>query len=315
MKLYKLVFFLAGCVILPPVLIADNYPQDYIDTQLEAVRKPVKVNLKNIKPGQLVSVQYVNMPVWIYRRTANDLAYLAKIDKSLLADPENKNLRSSIEAAYGSSASYVWARLLLSELPAIEKSKHLSKNNEYFVVGGWSPHSGCALTYLPQKSRSNIGVAFHDTCSGAFFDVAGMVVKAELTGNAIGTSASFNLYIPPHEFKNKTTLLVGLRSSIVLPEIHISNERRYMGKSPTEKLITAAKYNDIEMVRMALNEGANANFFAIRKGGPFDAAIIGGSTEIIELLIANGAKPSPNSFNVAGFVDRPEVIELINRMK
>ncbi len=88
-----------------------------------------------------------------------------------------------------------------------------------------------------------------------------------------------------------------------------------MGLNPTEKLIIASKYNDIEMVKVALNEGANVNFYAVRKGGPFDAAIIGGSSEIIELLIANGAKPSPNSVNVAGFMERTEVLDLINGMQ
>ncbi|MEE9493352.1 MAG: hypothetical protein V3W04_08255 [Gammaproteobacteria bacterium] len=69
------------------------------------------------------------------------------------------------------------------------------------------------------------------------------------------------------------------------------------------------------MVKLALKEGADAEYYAVGKGSPFDAAIIGSSMEVINLLVINGARPSPNSLNVAKFVGRTELIKLIQEMK
>ncbi len=83
----------------------------------------------------------------------------------------------------------------------------------------------------------------------------------------------------------------------------------------TEKLITACRYNDLETVKLALKEGADANYYVAGNGSPLDAAIIGSSMQIIELLIANGAKPTPNSLKAANFVKRVEVVKLVNEMQ
>ena len=315
MKAFNIFLLLICSMIWAPILTADDYPEGHIARQLEAARKPIEVQLLSLKPGHLMLVKYVDMPVWIYRRTAKDLNYLSKNDSLVLADPKSENLMSSIEAAYGSSSSYVWARLLLVDQPAVEKTPYRSLKKEYFIVGGWSPHSGCALTYLLPENRKNTGVAFQDPCVGASFDLAGRIVKGKLLGNATGVLASYNLYIPPHEFKNDTTLIVGLKKSRILPEIEISKKQRYLGMTPTEKLITASIYDDLEMVKLALKEGANAGFFAVGKGSPLDAAIIGSSIKVIDLLIANGAKPTPNSLNAARFVGREEVVKLLEGIK
>jgi hypothetical protein len=51
------------------------------------------------------------------------------------------------------------------------------------------------------------------------------------------------------------------------------------------------------------------------KGSPLDAAIIGSSMKIIELLIATGAKPTQHSLNAANFVKRHEVVNLVMEMQ
>ncbi len=315
MKIRSLIILLVSSFIWAPVLIADDYPEGYIARQLKYAKTPIEVNISSLKPTQLIAVKYVDMPVWIYRRTTKEIENLSNYDSSTLADPKSENLMSSIEAAYGSSASYVWGRLLLVDQPAIEKKLYRSLQEEIFVVGGWSPHSGCVLTYQSPENRKNSNAAFYDPCTGATFDVAGRIVKGILTGNGAGNPASYNLYIPPHRFKNDTVLLIGLAESQKLPQIGVPKERRYLGKTPTEKLLTACRYNDLETVKLALKEGANTNYYAIGKGSPFDAAIIGSSMKIIELLIANGAKPTSNSLNAANFVGRTEVVKLVKGMQ
>lgn len=315
MKIHNLLILVIVSVTWSPVLTADDYPEGYIARQLKSVITPIEVNISRLKPGQLMAIQYVDMPVWIYRRTTNDIEYLSKDDSSTLADPKSVNLISSIEAAYGSSASYVWGRLLLVDQPVIEKKPYRSLKEEIFVVGGWSPHSGCVLTYQSPNNRKSPNAAFYDPCTGAIFDVAGRIAKGILKVNGVGNPASYNLYIPPYRFKNDTALLVGLSEAKKLPEIHVSKEHRYLGKTPTEKLLAACSYNDLDTVKLALKEGANARYYAVGKGSPLDAAIIGSSMKVVELLIANGAKPTPNSLNAANAVGRSEVVKLIKGMQ
>jgi ubiquinol-cytochrome c reductase iron-sulfur subunit len=311
MKLHSLLILIICSTIGSPALNADGYPASYIARQLKTAQTPIEVNITSLKPGQLITIKYVDMPVWIYRRTTKDIEYLSKKGNSNLADPMSENQRSSIEAAYGSSASYVWGRLLLVDQPAIEKTPYRSLKEEILVVGGWSPHSGCLLTYQAQEHRMKSHAAFTDPCSGAAFDVAGRIIKGVLYGRKAGDPAKYNLYIPPYKFKNDTVLLVGVTGKKKLPEIDVPKERRYLGMTPTDKLITACRYNDLETVKLALKEGANASYYVAGKGSPLDAAIIGSSMKIIELLIANGAKPTPNSLNAANFVKRDEVVKLV----
>lgn len=77
----------------------------------------------------------------------------------------------------------------------------------------------------------------------------------------------------------------------------------------------ASSYNDYEMVVNALEEGADAEYFVIGKGSPLDSAISGSSMSIIHLLIENGATPTLNSLNVATFVGRSDVIQLLKSLQ
>ncbi|MCG7993941.1 MAG: hypothetical protein JAZ06_00810 [Candidatus Thiodiazotropha taylori] len=314
MKIHSLSILLFFIAVWSPVLTADDYPDGYIARQLISAKTPIEVDITNLKPGQLMAIEYVDMPVWIYRRTTEDIEYLSKNNTSVLADPMNENQKSSIEAAYGSSASYVWGRLLYIDQPELDKKPFRSINEEIFVVGGWSPHSGCVLTYQPKENRNKTNAAFYDPCTGACFDVAGRIIKGKLNGSRAGDLGKYNLYIPPYKLKNNTTLLVGVTEEKKIPEIETHKKQWYLGMTATEKLITASRYNDFETVKLALEEGANASYYEVGKGSPLDAAIIGSSIDIIKLLITNGAKPTPNSLNAAKFVGRTEVVKLIMEM-
>ncbi|WP_156493096.1 hypothetical protein [Oleiphilus sp. HI0125] len=170
------------------------------------------------------------------------------------------------------------------------------------------------MSLVTSEKRDAEGVVFYDPCVGASFDGAGRILKGKLTGSAAGDSAAYNTFIPPYVFEGDKTLIIGLRDTDRLPELPDVRQSPYLGMTPTEKLITAARFNDLDTVRLALKEGADAGYYAPGKGSPLDAAIIGSSMEVIKLLIANGARPTPNSLNAASFVGRTEVIELIKEM-
>ena len=310
-----IILLLHGCATLQSDVMKDDFPASHVNRQLSDAKKAIKVDMTMVKPGQFIMVEYVDMPVWIYRRTSKDLEYLSQNDKSKLADPSSLNLMSSIEAAYGSSSSYVWARLLLVNQPEIEREKYRSISDEFLVIGGWGTHSGCNLNFSSPVNRNEEGVAFYDPCVGAYYDVAGRILKACVSGMADGQNAVYNLYIPPHKYNGNETLTIGIPKSSEIPEINVSMTARYLGLNPTEKLITASLYNDRDTVQQAIKEGADVNFYAYGEGSPIDAAIIGSSIEVINLLIANGAKPTANSLYVAEFVGRDEVVKLIKEME
>jgi ankyrin repeat protein len=87
----------------------------------------------------------------------------------------------------------------------------------------------------------------------------------------------------------------------------------YSNLSPTERLIEAAKFNDMDQAEKALKDGAQADYFVWGKGSPLDAAIIGSDMEVIELLFEKGAKETPNSKNAAEFMNRRKVLELLEK--
>lgn len=296
-------------------LRADDYPEGYILRQLEKARQPVEVNLAHLKPGQLLTVEYVDRPIHIYRRTEQDLAYLAAKKSTHLADPLRNNMGQSIEAAYSSSESIVWARLLLVDQPSVETLPDRSRTKSFLVIAGWAPISGCAPVRDRKEKHVAKGILFTDPCVNASYDVAGQVLKGELSGVATGRKARYNLYIPPHWFPSRNKLVIGLRPNQEIPELEVSQDDRYRGLNATQRLITAARYNDLKMVKQALKEGANANYFRVGEGSPLDAAIIGSSMEILRFLVKHGARPTHNSLYAAEFIKRTEAVELIKRLK
>lgn len=70
--------------------LADDFPASYIRAQLLKANNRVDVDLAALAPGKPVKVDYVDAPVWIYRRTAEDLEYLRGGPTTQLADPEGK---------------------------------------------------------------------------------------------------------------------------------------------------------------------------------------------------------------------------------
>lgn len=314
MKKLIIIFIFLGNFILSLQLIADDFPSSYINRELAETSKLSSMNISILKPGQLASVNYVGRSIFIYRRTKQELDYLSNKNNLNLADPTSENLKSSIEASYGSSSSYVWTRLLLHGQPKVEKLLHRSKNKEFFVVAGWSPHSGCVLNFFPPEHREREGVSFTDPCVKASFDGAGRILKGNLEGIALGRTAKYNLFIPPYRFNKEGILLIGESNPDNLPDISYMTEKMYLGMNSTEKLISASRYNDLKMVKQSLSEGANANYYVYGEGGPLDAAIIGSSIDIINLLVKNGAKPTVNSINAATFVKRTEVVQLLKKL-
>jgi ubiquinol-cytochrome c reductase iron-sulfur subunit len=151
----------------------------------KAAGAAVEVDVSGIQPGEKLVVEWRGKPVWILRRTPEQLASLKAVEPQL-ADP------NSDRTAYPT--------------PAYAKNGHRSIKPEFLVAVGICTHLGCSpgdkLTAGPQPSLPDDWKGgFLCACHGSTFDVAGRVFKNK--------PAPDNLEIPPHYYLSDTTLLVG----------------------------------------------------------------------------------------------------------
>ena len=151
-----------------------------------AAGAPVEVDIGDIKPGEKKTVEWRGKPVWIIRRTPEQLAELPKID-SLLADPNSHNKADELTPAYA-------------------RNEQRSRKPEILVVVGICTHLGCSPSDRfqpgPQPSLPDTWAGgFLCPCHGSTFDMAGRVYKNK--------PAPDNLEVPPHMYLSDSRLLIG----------------------------------------------------------------------------------------------------------
>lgn len=152
----------------------------------KAAGAAIEVDIAALKPGEKVTVEWRGKPVWIIRRTPEQLAELPKLD-SQLADP--KSLRKPAELT-----------------PEYARNEGRSIKPELLVVVGICTHLGCSpvdkFAPGPQPSLpDNWEGGFLCPCHGSTFDMAGRVFSNK--------PAPDNLQVPPHMYLSDTRLLIG----------------------------------------------------------------------------------------------------------
>ena len=151
----------------------------------KAAGAPVQVDISAIKPGEKLTVEWRGKPVWIVRRTPEQLAALKKNDP-LVADPNSDRNQYPT--------------------PAYAKNEHRSIKPEYFVGVGICSHLGCSPSdrFQPGAQPSlpdDWTGGFLCPCHGSTFDLAGRVFKNK--------PAPDNLEVPPHMYLSDTVVLIG----------------------------------------------------------------------------------------------------------
>lgn len=151
----------------------------------KAAGAAVEVDISGLQPGEKITVEWRGKPVWIMRRTPEQLASLAKVETQL-ADPKSDRV------AYPT--------------PEYAKNQHRSIKPEFLVTVGICTHLGCSpgdkFATGPQPSLPDDWTGgFLCACHGSTFDLAGRVFKNK--------PAPDNLEIPPHQYLSDTTLLIG----------------------------------------------------------------------------------------------------------
>lgn len=146
----------------------------------KAAGGPVEVNLSQLQPGELITVEWRGKPVWILRRTQQMLTTLTKHNQ-VLRDPDSE----------------------VDQQPPYADNVYRSIEPEYLVLIGICTHLGCAPTYKPTLGElgPNWPGGFYCPCHGSMFDLSGRVFK--------GVPAPINLEVPPYKFLSKDVIIIG----------------------------------------------------------------------------------------------------------
>ena len=152
----------------------------------KAAGAPVEADIGALQVGEKMTVEWRGKPVWILKRSPQQVAELPKLDP-LLADPQSKRNPDEFTPAYA-------------------RNDHRSIKPEILVVVGICTHLGCSPTdrFQPGPQASlpdNWEGGFLCPCHGSTFDLAGRVFKNK--------PAPDNLEVPRHMYLSDTRILIG----------------------------------------------------------------------------------------------------------
>ncbi len=145
----------------------------------------VEVDISSMAPGEMLTVEWRGKPVWIIKRTPEQLESLKNTEPQV-ADPNSERTQYPT--------------------PEYAKNQHRSIKPEIFVGVGICSHLGCSPTSKFQTGAQpslpdDWQGGFLCPCHGSTFDMAGRVYKNK--------PAPDNLEVPPHMYLSDTKLLIG----------------------------------------------------------------------------------------------------------
>lgn len=153
----------------------------------KAAGAPVEVDVSELRPGEMATVEWRGNPVWVLHRTDEMLKSLSSLDEQLL-DPDSEKF---------------WNL----ETPQYAMNEARSIKPEYLVVVGLCSHLGCSPSEKFQTGAQPSLPAdwpggFLCPCHGSTFDLAGRVYKNK--------PANKNLDVPPHMYLSDSRILIGV---------------------------------------------------------------------------------------------------------
>jgi ubiquinol-cytochrome c reductase iron-sulfur subunit len=148
-----------------------------------AMGAAVEVDIGDIPPGGMKTVEWRGKPVWIVRRSPEMLAALQAPSPDLV-DPNS----------------------MRDQQPAYARNVTRSLQPEVFVAVGICTHLGCSPSAVAAGSNNpslpgDWQGGYFCPCHGSTFDGAGRVFKNK--------PAPTNLEIPPHQYLSDSRLLIG----------------------------------------------------------------------------------------------------------
>ena len=166
---------------------ASRYPFWVLGTPQKRPKQPERRSEQTsvaLDPGQMVVIEWRGKPVYVLRRTPEQVAGLVTLNEDL-KDPQ--------------SAASAQPNYIAGEGRAI--------NDEFLVIVGLCTHLGCAPKFRPEVGAADMGGdewlgGFFCPCHGSKFDLAGRVYK--------GVPASDNLEVPPYSYESDNVLVIGV---------------------------------------------------------------------------------------------------------
>jgi len=142
----------------------------------------IEVDISQLERGQAITVKWRGKPVFIRRRTEEEIQMASRVDIDSLPDNNARNYNLSPDSA------------------ASDENRSLDENGEWLVMVGVCTHLEC----VPKgqslgDSKGDFG-GWYCPCHGSHYDTAGRIRKGP---------AAKNLDIPAAEFINQNVIRIG----------------------------------------------------------------------------------------------------------
>ncbi|WP_425100279.1 ubiquinol-cytochrome c reductase iron-sulfur subunit [Tropicibacter sp. S64] len=138
----------------------------------------IRVDVSGVSTGTQLTVKWLGKPVFIRRRTETEIEEGRAVALSDLVDQNAEN--ANIDAG----------------APATDENRTLDEAGEWLVMMGVCTHLGC----VPLGDGAGDYDGWFCPCHGSHYDTAGRIRKGP---------APRNLPVPPAEFVDETTILLG----------------------------------------------------------------------------------------------------------
>ncbi len=138
----------------------------------------VEVDISGIEPGTQLTVKWLGKPVFIRRRTPEEIAEAREVEMGILIDPLARNSNRDGEAA------------------ASDENRALDEAGEWLVMVGVCTHLGC----VPLGDSAGEYGGWFCPCHGSHYDTSGRIRKGP---------APENLEVPTARFVDDSTLRLG----------------------------------------------------------------------------------------------------------
>ncbi|MGJ8617649.1 MAG: ubiquinol-cytochrome c reductase iron-sulfur subunit [Sulfitobacter sp.] len=138
----------------------------------------IRVDVADLEPGTQLTVKWLGKPVFVRRRTPEEIEEARAVDISSLPDQGAENANVPV----GSDAS--------------DENRALDETGEWLVMMGVCTHLGC----VPLGDGAGDFGGWFCPCHGSHYDTAGRIRKGP---------APTNLPVPVAEFVDETTIKLG----------------------------------------------------------------------------------------------------------
>ena len=138
----------------------------------------IRVDISGVEPGTQLTVKWRGKPVFIRRRTPEEIEAARSVKLEELVDPKAENANLDADA------------------PATDENRALDENGEWLVMIGVCTHLGC----VPIGDGAGDFGGWFCPCHGSHYDTAGRIRKGP---------APRNLDIPVTNFDGEDTIILG----------------------------------------------------------------------------------------------------------